>query len=304
MTTAGSTPASPADVNGVRIHWDAFGDPADPALLLIMGLATQMIAWDEQFCEMLAARGFRVIRFDNRDVGLSSRLDALGLPDVGAMFQKALAGQPVTAPYTLRDMALDVIGLMDALGIERAHVVGASMGGAIGQELAIHHAARVRSLTSIMSTSGKPGLPMGRPDAVALLFTPTPIDRDGYCARQVQVARLLRGPGFPEDEARDAARAVRSFERGPSPAGAVRQLSATLASGDRTPGLRQVAVPTLVIHGDADPLLPHAHGVDVANAVANASLLTVPGMGHSLPISAWPGIVDAIARHASAAVAR
>jgi pimeloyl-ACP methyl ester carboxylesterase len=267
--------------------------------VLIMGLGTQMIAWDDEFCGALAARGFRVVRFDNRDVGLSTQLDHLGVPNIPLLMLAHVAGRPISAPYTLSDMARDVVGLFDALNIDTAHVVGASMGGAIAQTLAIEHAHRLRSLCSIMATSGDPSLPPPRPDALQLLMTPTPTDLAGYCRRYVQVMGVLRGPGFPLDEARDLARAEQNFARGVHPPGVARQLVAILASGSRKKALAEVRVPTLVIHGDADPLVPVECGIDVADTVPGAERLIIEGMGHALPITLWPRIVDAIAKHAA-----
>ena len=288
-----------AKANGIELCFDTFGDAQAPPLLLIMGLAAQMIAWDDEFCIALAGRGYRVIRFDNRDIGLSTRFDSAGLPDITAAFMAAMQGKPVAAPYRLSDMAGDAVGLLDWLGIDTAHVVGASMGGAIGQTLAIEHASRLRSLTSIMSTSGAPGLPGPAPQALAVLFKPTPTDRAGYFDSYVQTWKVLRAGSFPLDEARDLARAEQNFARGLNPAGVARQMAAILASGSRKQALRGVTVPTLVIHGDADPLVPLACGVDVAESVPGAKLLVVPGMGHALPIPMWPQIVDAISAHAA-----
>ena len=261
-----------------------------------MGLAAQMIAWDDEFCAALAARGFRVIRFDNRDIGLSTRLESLGVPNVPQLLQAHLAGQPVGAAYTLSDMARDVVGLFDALGIDVAHVVGASMGGAIAQTLAIEYPQRLRSLTSIMATSGDPSLPP-TPEALQLLLTLTPTDQAGYCQRYVRTWSVLRGPGFPLDEARDLERAAQTFARGVYPAGVARQIAAILASGSRKAALASVRVPTLVIHGDADPLVPVACGIDVTDTVPGAQRLIIEGMGHALPITLWPRIVEAIATH-------
>jgi pimeloyl-ACP methyl ester carboxylesterase len=284
--------------NGIDIAWDSFGDPDAPPLLLIMGLGAQMVAWDDAFCARLAeAGGHRVIRFDNRDIGHSTHLTHLGIPDIQALMLQAMAGKPLAVPYTLRDMAADCIGLLDALGIDRAHVVGASMGGAIGQELAIHHPERMRSFTSIMSTTGNPALPPPTPEAMAVLFSPTPLSFDAYLPHYRKVWHVLRGPDFPLDEARDAERAQLIFLRGLNPGGVARQLAAIFASGNRKPALRDVQVPTLVIHGDADPLVPVACGVDVADAIAGAKLLRIPRMGHALPVSMWPQIIDAIAAH-------
>lgn len=285
-------------VNGVEIAWDSFGDPTASPLVLIMGLGAQMVAWDDVFCARLAeAGGHRVIRFDNRDIGHSTHLSHLGVPDIQALMLQAMAGKPLAVPYTLRDMANDCIGLLDALGIDRAHIVGASMGGAIGQEMAIHHPQRMRSFTSIMSTTGNPALPPPTPEAMAVLFSPTPLTFDAYLPHYRKVWRVLRGPDFPLDEARDAERAQLIFLRGLNPGGVARQLAAIFASGNRKPALRDVQVPTLVIHGDADPLVPVACGVDVADAIAGAKLLRIPRMGHALPIPMWPQIIDAIAAH-------
>ena len=284
--------------NSIELAWDSFGDPDAPPLLLIMGLGAQMVAWDDAFCARLAeAGGHRVIRFDNRDIGHSTHLSHLGIPDIQALMLQAMAGKPLAVPYTLRDMADDCICLLDALGIDRAHIVGASMGGAIGQEMAIHHPQRMRSFTSIMSTTGNPALPPPTPEAMAVLFSPTPLSFDAYLPHYKKIWHVLRGPDFPLDEARDAERAQLIYLRGLNPGGVARQLAAIFASGNRKPALRDVQVPTLVIHGDADPLVPVACGVDVADAIAGAKLLRIPRMGHALPIPMWPQIIDAIAAH-------
>jgi pimeloyl-ACP methyl ester carboxylesterase len=284
--------------NGIELCYDTFGDRAAPPLLLVMGLAAQMIAWDEAFCEQLAARGFFVIRFDNRDIGLSTRFPEHGTPDLMALLGQALMRKPVTAPYTLRDMAADAAGLLDALGITRAHIVGASMGGAIAQEMAIHLPDRLLTLTSIMSSTGDPSLPQATPEAMAVLLAPPPKDRDSYFESYKRTWAVLRGPGFPLDEAKDMERAARAWDRGLNPPGVARQLAAILASGDRTAALASVRVPTLVIHGSADPLVRHQGGVATAKAIEGARLLTIDGMGHALPISMWPQLIDAIAAHA------
>lgn len=290
-----------ARANGIELTYDTFGEATAPPLVLIMGLASQMIAWDDAFCTALAARGFRVIRFDNRDVGLSTKLDNLGVPNLPLLMLAHVAGRPIQAPYTLSDMARDVVGLFDALRIDAAHVVGASMGGAIAQTLAIEHPQRLRSLCSIMATSGDPSLPPPRPEALQLLMTPTPTDQAGYYRRYVQIMRVLRGPGFPLDEARDLERAAQNFARGLYPPGVARQMVAILASGSRKAALAKVRMPTLVIHGDADPLVPVECGIDVADTVPGAQRLIIHGMGHALPITMWPRIVEAIATHAAQA---
>jgi pimeloyl-ACP methyl ester carboxylesterase len=300
MPSAQRTAPAFVRANGLDLCYDTFGDPQAPPMLLIMGLASQMIAWDDEFCAQLADRGYHVVRFDNRDVGQSTQMGSAGLPDVAAAVMAAMQGQAVTgAPYLLSDMAADAIGLMDALGIGTAHVVGASMGGAIAQTLAIEHPQRLRSLTSIMATTGAPDLPPPTAEAMAVLLKPAPADQAAYFQSYVQTWQVLRGPGFMLDAARDLERAGQNFARGLNPAGAARQLMAVIASGSRREALRAVDVPTLVIHGKADPLVPVACGVDTARAVPGAELLLIDGMGHALPITLWPQIIDAIARHAA-----
>ena len=292
------SPPAFARANGIELCYDTFGERDAPPVLLIMGLATQMIGWDDAFCAELAARGYHVIRFDNRDIGLSSRFDGAGVPNLAALLAAVSQGQPITAPYLLRDMADDAIGLLDALGIASAHVVGASMGGAIAQTMAIHHPTRLRSLTSIMATSGAPGLPTPTPEALEILFEPTSSDQATYFKTYVRTWNVLRAGRFPLDEARDLERAGQNFARGLNPDGAARQLVAILASGSRREGLAAVRTPTLVIHGDADPLVPLACGLDVHGSVPGAKLLVIEGMGHALPITMWPRIIEAIAAHA------
>lgn len=287
--------------NGLDLCCETFGaDNAEP-LVLIMGLGAQMTHWDDEFCEQLAAAGFRVIRFDNRDIGQSTKISGFEPVSIQAVMQGALAGKPVPPPYLLRDMAEDVIGLMDTLGIASAHIVGASMGGAIAQELALNAPQRVRSLTSIMATSGDPNLPPPTPEAMAVLMAPPPKTRDEYIANFQRNWKVLRGPNFPADEAKDRQRAERAYERGLSPAGVARQLHAIIASGSRKPRLGALKVPTLVIHGTIDPLVPPECGKDVAATVPNAKLLMIPDMGHAIPIPTWPEIIGAIATHAKAA---
>jgi len=290
-----------AAANGIDIAYEEFGDRGATPVLLVMGLGAQMLLWHEDFCAALARRGYRVIRFDNRDVGESSWLDHLGMPDVLAVLAAVTAGQAVDVPYLLRDMAADAAGLLAALDIERAHVVGASMGGMIAQALAIGHPGRVRSLTSIMSSTGNPDLPPPRPDALGVLLTPPPPDREGAIERGVTVFRTIGSPGFPFDEAEVRSLAARCYDRGFNPAGVARQLVAILASGSRVAALRTVRLPTLVVHGVEDPLVPLAAGQDTANAIPGAELLAIEGMGHDLPRPVWPRLVDAICRLAARA---
>ena len=284
-----------AAANGIEIAYEVIGRPQDRPLLLVMGLGTQMIHWDDELCAMLAERGHRVIRFDNRDVGLSTKLVEHGVPNVMTAFATAARGGTVQSAYTLSDMAADTAGLLDALDIGSAHVVGASLGGMIAQTLAIEHPARVRSLTSIMSTPGDRDLPGATPAATAALLTPAPNDREGNIARGVQVFRAIGSPGFPFDEDRVRERAARAYDRCFHPAGTARQLLAIMAAGGRRDALRKLRVPALVIHGADDPLVPLACGVDTAEAIPGAERLIIEGMGHDLPRAVWPRIVDAIA---------
>jgi len=289
------SPEQFAKANGIELCYDTFGDRKDPPLLLIMGLGAQMILWDDGFCTALAARGFYVIRFDNRDIGRSTKI-AGEAPPLPKLLEKALTGKPIEAPYTLRDMAADAVGLMDALGISRAHVVGASMGAAITQELAINFADRLLTATCIMGTSGDPRLPPPTQEAMAVLMTPTPLDRDAYMERFLWTWRVLRGIAFPEDEER--ARAERIFARGINPPCVARQLAAIFASGDRSAALPKVRVPMLVIHGTADPLVPVEGGRAIAAAVPGARLIEIEGMGHALPPAVWDEVVEEIEKHA------
>lgn len=284
--------------NSIEIVYDTFGEPSDPPLLLIMGLGAQMIDWDEAFCAELASRGYWVIRFDNRDVGLSTKLDEAGVPSILALFQAQTQGETIQAPYTLRSMADDAAGLLDALEVDSAHVVGASMGGMIAQEMAIHHPRRVRTLTSIMSSTGNAELPPPKPEALSILLTPFPTEREAFLEHSVRTWRILGGPAFPVDENLLIQRAVQSLERGLSIDGTARQLAAILASGSRKEELRSVTAPTLVIHGDADPLVPVEGGIDTANSIPAAKLLIIEGMGHDLTPALVPQVVEAIARHA------
>jgi len=284
------------NANGLTLCYEAFGEPTNPPMVLIMGMGAQMVGWDDEFCEALAARGFRVIRFDNRDAGKSTRFDHAGFPDVASAMTRAWMRLPVRAPYLLDDMASDVAGLMDALHIEKAHVVGASMGGGIAQILAMHCPRRVLSLTSIMSTTGDPALPPPTPQAMAAMFKRPPAGVHEYVEQYVQTWGILRAGELPEEASRDRARAARNHARGLNPAGAARQLLAILASGSRRRALHKVAAPTMVIHGDADPLVPLAAGVDTAAHIAGAQLLVLEGMGHALPMRLWPRIIDGILR--------
>jgi pimeloyl-ACP methyl ester carboxylesterase len=297
-------PPQLARTNGIELCYEIFGDAEAEPMLLIMGLGAQMIHWDDDFCRQMAARGFRVIRFDNRDIGKSSRMS--GGKRLGAveLLKLKFLKIPVTAPYKLSDMAQDVIGLMDTLRIKSAHLVGVSMGGMIAQEIAITFPERVRSLTSIMSTTGNPKIPPPTREATAVLMAPPPATEEEYYARFAHTWKVLRVGSFPEDEALDRSRAERTFARGLNPAGVGRQLRAILASGSRKERLRSVKAPTLVIHGTVDPLVRPEGGKDTAASIPGAKLLMVEGMGHALPIPMWPQIIDAIDKHAHAASAK
>jgi len=283
--------------NGIELAYDCFGAADAPPLVLVQGLGCQMIAWDEAFCAQLAAAGYRVIRFDNRDIGRSTWLPQLGVPRIAEMFAAIAQGAAVSAPYLLGDMAADVAGLLDALAIERAHVVGVSMGGAIAQELALGWPERVRTLTSIMSNTGDAGFPAPAPAALGLLLTPPPLERSAYIADYAKRWRLLRGAGFAPDEAMDAGRAERIFDRGLNPAGVARQLAAIIATPGRARALARLRVPALVLHGDKDPLVHVSGGIATAQAIAGARLQILEGMGHALPMQYWSEVIAALARH-------
>lgn len=284
-----------AQANGIEICYETFGDRADVPLLLIMGLGSQMVHWDDDFCRQLAARGFFVVRFDNRDVGRSTWLDGgfdrIGL---GELLQLRFLGKPVEAQYKIIDMAKDAVGLLDALGLAAVHLVGASMGGMIAQEVALSFPERVLSLTSIMSTTSNPKLPGPTPAASALLTTPPATTKQEYVEGFRKTWRTLRVGSFPEEEERDRSRAERNFSRGINPDGKTRQLRAVLASGSRKERLAAVAAPTLVIHGSLDPLIRPQAGIETAASIPGAKLLMIEGMGHALPKPFWPSIIGAI----------
>ena len=276
-----------AEANGIEIAYEEFGERGLPPVLLVMGLGTQMIGWHDDFCRALAA-GHHVVRFDNRDVGESTWLE--GEVDLAAV----VAGDVSSAVYTLEDMADDSAGLLDALGLESAHVVGASLGGMIAQTIAIRHPQRVRSLTSIMSTTGEPGIAEPTQEATAALLSPPARTREEAMERAVAVNSVIGSPGFPRDEDDLRGRAARAWDRGVNPAGFAHQLGAIYASGDRTPALASLAVPTLVVHGEDDPLVPLAAGLATAAAIPGAELWTVPGMAHDLPRALWPEMIGRI----------
>jgi pimeloyl-ACP methyl ester carboxylesterase len=286
-----------APVNeGIELCYQELGDPDGEPLLLIMGLATQMIAWSDEFCAMLAERGFRVVRFDNRDIGRSTRVRSEGVPNV----LDILVGRGTPA-YRLRDMAADTVGLMDHLGIGSAHVVGASMGGMIAQCTAIGYPDRVRSLCSIMSTTGSRRVGHPSYKTFGLLLGKPPREREAAIERVVKTFKTIGSPGYPFEEERVREIAGRSFDRGHSQAGIARQLHAITASGDRTPHLRKLDVPTVVIHGKSDVLVNPSGGRATARAIPAARLKMIEGMGHDLPRALWPTFVEEICCNAARA---
>lgn len=284
-------PVARAEANGIELEYETFGDRKDPALLLIMGLGAQMLSWHDELCEMLAGAGFHVIRFDNRDCGLSSWMEQAGPPDMAA----ALAGDPKPA-YSLDDLAADAVGLLDALGIERAHVAGASMGGYLAQLVAINHPERVLSLTSIMSGPSNLEGVAPKPEGMAVLLVRPPETRDERVAQAMEIRRALIGPADPFDESEERIRAERAIDRAFNPDGTARQLIAIMSAHPRLEELRALSVPALVFHGRADVLVPVENGRLVAAAVPGARLVEIDGMGHDLPRRVWPQLVDAIAQ--------
>ena len=281
--------------NGIILEYETAGDPSDPPLLLVMGLGAQLITWPADFVEGLVDQGFHVIRFDNRDSGKSTWFDGAGMPNLIA----ALGGT-FDAAYLLEDMAADALGLLDALGIKTAHVVGASMGGMIAQTMAIKAPARVRSLVSIMSTTGAADVGQPRPEVLPMLLRPAAASRQDAIDAGVTSWRAIGSPAYTTDEAEARERIAVAYDRAYHPVGTARQLVAILASGDRTAALGGLDVPTLVIHGDADPLVDPSGGRATAAAIPGAQLQVVPGMAHDLPAELCGGLVVSIAAHAHA----
>jgi pimeloyl-ACP methyl ester carboxylesterase len=289
--------------NGISLEYDMRGEGPE-TVLLIMGLGAQMTRWPDAFCDMLADHGYRVVRFDNRDIGLSHKFEEAGLPDMAAIMGAVMSGQSPAVAYTLDEMAADAAALLEALEIERAHIVGASMGGMIAQLLAADHGHRALSLTSIMSTTGNRALPPATPEALTALSTPAPNPHDdieAYLAHGVKNARIMGSPGFDFDEAAHRERSLSDVRRSYYPAGFLRQYAAILASPDRRPKLAGLTLPVTVIHGEADPLVPLAGGEDTARSIPGAELLTIPGMGHDIPVALYGQIAGAIAAVAARA---
>lgn len=286
-------PVAPS--NGIEICYDTFGDPDDPAVLLVMGLGSQMVHWYPEVCQSIADRGFHVVRFDNRDTGESSWIDEP--VDILAVMGGQATGEAPTVPYLLSDMAADAVGLLDHLGADRAHVAGASMGGMIAQTMAIEHPGRLLSLTSIMSTTGETDVGLATPEAMQALLSPPPTTRDEYQDAALRMAGVWGSPGL-YDVDRLRRMAGEAWDRGYDPSGTARQLAAITASGSRADALATLAVPTLVIHGTADTLVQPSGGERTAELVPDAKLLVIEGMGHDLAPPLWPTVIDALAAHA------
>lgn len=283
--------------NGIELDYDSFGDAHDEAVLLVSGLGAQRIRWTDAFCMEFAAKGFRVVRFDNRDAGLSTHLSDQPVPDFAALAAAAAAGKRPDVPYTLHDMAADAIGLLDALAIERAHIVGRSMGGMIAQLMASSYPDRVRSLTSIMSSSGNPASPQAAPDVMALMMKPAPRpfdDEEGFLAHSVAFARRIAGSGHAFDEEGHRRIVGEEVRRAYDPAGFARQIAAIAATGDLRARNATICIPTLVIHGAEDALIPPVCGEDTAASIAGAHFKSVEGMGHDLPLPLYTEVIDAI----------
>ena len=284
------------DIKGVRIEYDTFGKRGSSTLLLIMGLGGQMIYWDEDFCAQLAGTGHYVIRFDNRDVGLSTHFAHAGVPDMAGA-KEARKGKSKGIPYSLEDMADDAFGLLDALQIDRAHVFGTSMGGMIAQIMALSRPSRLLSLISMSSSTGNPGLSFPKPEEMGITVEPEPLEREANIDFTVRGLRMLAGRGFPFDEEGVRILVARAYDRAFYPEGRWRQLAAVIASPSRKQALASLNLPTLVIHGDDDVLVPLIHGRDTAETIPDAELLVIQGMGHDLPRQVWPRIVAAVAAH-------
>jgi pimeloyl-ACP methyl ester carboxylesterase len=285
---------SSVTANGIDIEYEVFGDSSAPPLLLVMGLGAQMIHWDDEFCQQLADSGFHVIRYDNRDVGLSTKMTDAKTPNPGQLMADLQEGRQPEVDYTLDDMAADGISLLDALGIEQAHVCGASMGGMIVQVMAINHGDRIKSMTSIMSTTGNPELSPATPEAMGALMAAPAADREAQIEQSISSQRIIGSTGFPFDEDRARRRSALAYDRSFYPVGTARQMAAVVVGGSRKEALQKIDIPALVVHGVADPLVPLDGGIDTHAAIKGSRLLTIEGMGHDMPPGSWNQIVEAI----------
>lgn len=287
------------NTNNITLEYDTFGDQSSPPVLLIIGLGTQMIAWDESICHKIAQSGYYVIRFDNRDAGLSTMIDSAGKPDMPSFIANIMQGKKTHPPYTLDDMADDAIGLLDGLGINKAHICGMSMGGMIAQTVAIRHPERVLTLTSIYSSTGNPQLPQAKPEVAALAFSPPPEKREDFIEFKTTLYKKISGPGFPFDESWHRDLATREYDRSFYPDGVARQLIAIIAHGNRKEALKKIKIPTLIIHGSDDPLIPVEGGKDTAEAMPEAKFIIIEGMGHDVPRyrGSWAQVIDHLLKH-------
>ena len=285
-----------AKANGIELEFDSFGQEANEPLLLIMGLGGQMLLWNEEFCEMLAEQGHFVLRFDNRDVGLSTWCDEMGVPDLMSLMASLGQDTAHPAPYSLDDMADDAMAILDAVGLDRAHVCGASMGGMIAQATAIRHTERVKSLTSIMSTTGNPAVPPPSAEAVQILTTPVPAEREAAIERSVEAEQVIGSPAYPVDPDVTREMAGLLHDRAYHPEGTARQMAAIAAHGNRREELEKLDIPSLVVHGKADVLVPVEGGLDTHEALKNSELFLIDGMGHNMPRELWEPLVERISR--------
>jgi len=287
--------------NNLTLHYDEHGDPSHPVILLVTGLGAQMILWPDELVHALVAKGYRVIRYDNRDIGLSQKMDGAKAPGLRMQVLRKMIGWPAKVPYTLKDMADDGMGVLDALNIEKAHIVGASMGGMIAQLMAIHHGHRMLSLTSIMSTTGNAKLPQADKAAIETLTAPIEsMEEEWLIEHGIAIQNAIGSPGFAPDPEQQRARVTQTIKRSVYPAGMPRQLAAIIDDGDRTKRLANVTVPTLVLHGEGDPLVKVEAGRATAAAIPDAKLVTIPGWGHDLPQQLIARMADEITEHTGA----
>lgn len=291
------------EANGIRIEYDTFGEASGRPLLLVMGLGQPMLVWHEGFCRLLADRGHFVVRFDNRDSGLSTTFEEAPAASALATAFRFWTGRPLRSPYSLENMVDDTAGLLDAIGLERAHLVGASMGGIISQAFAAKYPRRTASLTSIMANTGNPRHSMPKPNALWVSLRRPPAERQAFVEYSVRLWRTIGSPGFPFREEYIRRRSAEIHDRGYCPSGLARQLVAVAAAGDRRRDLARITRPTLVLHGEADPLIPVAAGRETASVIPGARLLTFAGMGHDIPFELWPRVVDEISSHVERASA-
>jgi pimeloyl-ACP methyl ester carboxylesterase len=280
--------------NNITIEYDTFGDRSAKPLLLVMGLGGQLIHWRDEFCAQLAERDHYVIRYDNRDTGLSEKFGHLGVPDMMELATRLMAGEPANAPYSLNDMAADAFGLLDMLELEAAHVCGVSMGGMIAQTMALSNPERVYSLTSIMSSTGNPELPPSSDEAMAAMLSPAANNREEAIDRSIHVSSVIGSPAYPTPIEEARARAAEGYDRAFYPEGIARQMAAIAAHGNRRPALEKLQLPALVIHGDADPLVHVDAGRDTHEALKGSEFIVIEGMGHDLPEPLWSQVITAI----------